>query len=562
MFDQSNKSQLVPGITLNWVPMDDQYTPAKARENIELLLKRQIDIIMDPFGAENFLNFIDFVKSGSILVLFPISGVAGKRSPDLTSCIYHQPSAIDEGTALALYVAEKIKPKKVVLFYQDDTYGRALEAGAKQVLEKAKIPVTSISYQRNDLNFESAVEEIKKLNPDCIGLLATQQAAKILLQQLGEILIKKIQFFGTSELNQSMIRSYMQQHKVKCIVSNLVPDPLTSSLPIVQEFREDMDKANIPVDTYALDAYIGARLLIDVLKGIEGPVNKDSIIKAFERIKNYDFKGLQLNFDPMTRQLSNTIWLDTGAGDWITMSMAKKTKEKEPVAHVATQPEREEVVSVQAETIAIGSSMDMSKTDKTIGILVKKVLEAFFEMINREKTLEMRTVKIYVLDDEHNITKARANVQRLIKDYDVLALLMPMGSANVQGYLDLVNSGKIDVLFAQADSPALRDPDLKNLINFSASGLEVGYTMLKYACKMSTITKLVLFYEADVKGFLEGTKKALAEMQIKNSIDVPYTSSDVDYSVQAKKIKSESPRCDNVFIGNDYCSISFKVIGD
>ena len=89
-----------------------------------------------------------------------------------------------------------------------------------------------------------------------------------------------------------------------------------------------MDKANIPADTYALDAYIGARLLIDVLKHIEGPVNKDSIIKAFEGIKNYDFKGLQLNFDPMTRQLSNTIWLDTGAGEWIPCQWQKRQKKK------------------------------------------------------------------------------------------------------------------------------------------------------------------------------------------------------------------------------------------
>ena len=91
-----------------------------------------------------------------------------------------------------------------------------------------------------------------------------------------------------------------------------------------------------------------------------------------------------------------------------------------------------------------------------------------------------------------------------------------MGSSNVQGYLDLVNYGKIDVLFAQADSPAFRKPDLKNIINFSASRFEVGYIMLKYAFKMSTITKLIIFYEAVIGGILEGAKKALAELQMKN----------------------------------------------
>ena len=37
--------------------------------------------------------------------------------------------------------------------------------------------------------------------------------------------------------------------------------------------------------------------------------------------------------------------------------------------------------------------LDISKTDKTIGILVKKVLEAFFDMVNREKILEIVRLK-------------------------------------------------------------------------------------------------------------------------------------------------------------------------
>ena len=148
-----------------------------------------------------------------------------------------------------------------------------------------------------------------------------------------------------------MIRSYMQQNNVKCIVSNVVPDPVTSPLQIVQEFRADMNNAHIPIDTVALEAYIGARLFIDVLKHIQGPINKDSIRKALEGIKNYDFKGLHLNFDPETRQLSDTIWLDTGVGDWIVALGCKKVKE--PKAHQPSQKQVEQA-SVQSGVLTIG----------------------------------------------------------------------------------------------------------------------------------------------------------------------------------------------------------------
>ena len=522
--------------------MDDQYSPAKSRENIEQLLQQQIDIILEPSGSENFMSIVDFIKTGSILVIFPIPGVADKRSPDLKNCIYYRPSYYQESIVSSRYIVENIKPKKVVLFYQDDAFGAAMVRGAKEIFDEAKIPVTTISYQRNDTKFEPVAEQIKSLAPDCIGLFSTTVATKILLPQLGDALFKRVQFFGSSDLNQALIRSYMQQNKVKCILSNLVPNPFESALPITQEFRTAMEKAKIPIDTVALEVYIGVRILIDVLKHMDGPINKDSLRSALEGIKNYDLNGLKLNFDPMTRQLSDTIWLETGAGQWLALPIKREPEEKKPALPVVKpESENKDVVPVQAEAISIGSSLDLSKSDKLLGNLIKNCLEAFFDTVNREKLLGARTVKIYILDDEYNPQKARANVLRLIKDHDIQALLVPMESSNLEAYLDLVNSGQTDVLFAHADSPDFKKPDLKNLINFSASSFEEGYIVLKYACKDSSIKKLILFYEAAVEGFLDGAKKALSELQMKNYVEVSYSASDVDYSAQVKKIKNESP---------------------
>ena len=204
-------------------------------------------------------------------------------------------------------------------------------------------------------------------------------------------------------------------------------------------------------------------------------------------------------------------------------------------------PEKKQVARAEAETIAIGSTVDLSKSDKVLGNLIKNVLEAFFDMVNREKILGARTIKMYVLDDEYNVQKARENVLKLIKDHDIQALLVPMGSSNLQGYLDLIKNGQTDVLFAHADSPLFRKPDLKNIINFSASSFEVGYSVIKYARKASTISKLCLFYEAATEGILDGAKKALSELQTKNWFEVSFSASDVDYSLQAKKIKHENP---------------------
>ena len=281
-------------------------------------------------------------------------------------------------------------------------------------------------------------------------------------------------------------------------------------------------------------------MLIDVLNVVK-PITKEKLIKTFEGFKDFLFKGLTLNFDPETRQLSNTLWIDTGSDEWQELTIENEQQEKRSVPHIQKTESEKEVTQDQAETITIGSTMDLSKSDKVMGNVIKNVLELFFDMVNREKILGDRTVKTYILDDEYNVQKARANVQRLIEEYTIQALLVPMGSSNLQGYLDLVNSGQVDVLFAQADSPTFRKSDLKNIINFSASSFEVGYLMIKNALEASYISKLILFYEAITGGILDGAKKALSELAMKNWTEVSFSASDVDYSVQAKRIKNDNP---------------------
>ena len=70
---------------------------------------------------------------------------------------------------------------------------------AKEIFDEAKIP--SRRFRTNDdTKFEPVAEQIKSLAPDCIGLFSTTVATKILLPQLGDALLKRVQFFGSSEI--------------------------------------------------------------------------------------------------------------------------------------------------------------------------------------------------------------------------------------------------------------------------------------------------------------------------------------------------------------------------
>ncbi len=91
-----------------------------------------------------------------------------------------------------------------------------------------------------------------------------------------------------------------------------VPNPRTSQLEIVKEYRKDMDKYGYDYDVFSLEGYIGTSILIDAIKKIKGPVTREKIMQQLEGLKDYKFKGLTLTFDPKHRDLARHVWIETG----------------------------------------------------------------------------------------------------------------------------------------------------------------------------------------------------------------------------------------------------------
>jgi ABC-type branched-subunit amino acid transport system substrate-binding protein len=76
---------------------DDEYTPRKTRKEVENFLQRGTDILLAPGGSPTLESYIDWVKEGRVLVLFPITGAPMFRSPDLTYIAHIRPSYKTEG---------------------------------------------------------------------------------------------------------------------------------------------------------------------------------------------------------------------------------------------------------------------------------------------------------------------------------------------------------------------------------------------------------------------------------------------------------------------------------
>lgn len=302
----------IGGKQIRLIFLDDQYTPKIARENISKFISDfNTDTLLSPIGSPTLESYLDLVKEGKVLVLFPVTGGYIFRSPELRNIINFRPSYTDELQALTEYLVTNKNAKKFLIFYQHDLYGIQPKDGIIATLKRLNIShYAEVFYERNDLDFADQVKKIKDFDPDSIAFISTTVPTEHLIRQLGTDFFIGKNIYGTSNnFGETSFRTFMQLKGLDFYVANVVPNPLISDIEIAREFRNKAQKMNMIVDTIAFEGYIMASLTVYILEQIKLPFSQEKIIDFVRSIKNLDFKGLRLNFDTDRNILSSSLWI-------------------------------------------------------------------------------------------------------------------------------------------------------------------------------------------------------------------------------------------------------------
>lgn len=325
--NKKNREGGIGGKRLQIIFLDDGYIPAIARQNIETLLNTyKTPYILAPVGSPTLLAYLDLIKDNKILVLFPQSGSPTFRDESIRNIVHLRASFNDEGKLLTNYVLKNYLPKNFVFFYQDDEFGVSILHGAKESLNKAGVPpATEVAYQANTTYFKDAAEKIRQANPDAIGFFATGPATLQLIRDLGvEFLANKV-LYAVSSVGDAATLKILKDKGLKVLIGQVVPDPYTSMLPIVKEYREEIKKQGLKPNVFALESYITSSIAFRAMRRVKGPLTMAKLIEQFEKMQNFDYKGIILNFNAKTRSLTSQYWINTGEGPWVEQIVSEVT---------------------------------------------------------------------------------------------------------------------------------------------------------------------------------------------------------------------------------------------
>ncbi len=222
----------------------------------------------------------------------------------------------------------------------------------------------------------------------------------------------------------------------------------------------------------------------------------------------------------------------------------KKTKVYSIVtAQEITDGDTTALIEVKPEnTITLGSTMDLSRTLKGLGINIKAGISAAVNRINQHGGINNKLFRVFIEDDQYTGTLARANIDMFRKEVSPI-ILTPVGSPTLAAALDLIKENQIYVLFPATGSLLFRDPSLTSIINFRASYAAEAEALTYYSKKKLLGKDFAFFYQDDAYGYapLNGARRMLKSLGIEKWTEVSYQTNTVRVEEAVETIKKANP---------------------
>lgn len=292
--DELNASGGIKGKKIKVIYEDDQADPKLGVSAFQKLVTTdKVPVIIGPLPSSVTLAIAPLAEKSKVVILSPASS-----SPAITNAgdyIFRTvASDLLEGTALANFVYNELKLKKVAIIYINNDFGIGLSNSFSNRFEElgGKI-VTVESFEQSATDFRSQLSKIKTLNPQAIYMVGYKEMGNI-LKQAAELGIKT-QFLSFAMFEDPEILKIAGKAAEGLIYSYRSFDP-KSSEEVVKKFANNYkSKYGVEPDIFAGLSFDAARILALAIE--KGGSNADGIKSALYMVKNFPGVTGEITFD-------------------------------------------------------------------------------------------------------------------------------------------------------------------------------------------------------------------------------------------------------------------------
>ncbi|HVZ45075.1 MAG TPA: ABC transporter substrate-binding protein [Ramlibacter sp.] len=314
-FDAFNERKDNPGWTFELRQMDDGYSPEKAAANAKKLLADGADLLFGFVGTGSSDAGAEVATQMNSLLFAPFAASDRLRDHSVTNVFNVRPSMSDEAFKMVRHCAT-IGMNRLAMVAEDDAMGKAGLVAVQQAMAELKLPplVASAVVPVNSDKVNGAVAEIMKAQPQAVIQVSLFNTSAAFIRRM-----RKAGYVGTF-LNFSVVGidplfSALGKDIGGVVVSQVVPSPRQSAMPIVKEYLAALDTSDLAPTYESLEGYIAAKALAEAVRRSGGKWDKPSLQKAMGTMTDYDIGGFRINLRAGPRDSIRAIDLVTIRAD-------------------------------------------------------------------------------------------------------------------------------------------------------------------------------------------------------------------------------------------------------
>ena len=312
-FRMVNDTGGINGRMINYISLDDAYSPPKTVEQVRRLVEQeQVAFLFNTLGTAPNLAIRDYCNQNKVPQLFVSTGASVFSDPEhFKYTVGYNPNYRTEARVYAKHILATKPGAKIAVLYQNDGFGKDYLAGLKDILvpDHADMIVKEASYETSEPTIDSQVVTLTGSGADVLVIAATPKFAAQAIRKSADLEFAGVRYLSNVSPSIATVLKPAGLEKSKGLITAYYgkdpTDPHWANDDDMKQWVAFCDKylshATV-TDANAVYAYSAAQLMTYVLKQCGNDLSRDNILAQATNVKdlhvNMLLPGQTLNTSP------------------------------------------------------------------------------------------------------------------------------------------------------------------------------------------------------------------------------------------------------------------------
>jgi len=297
-FKQVNEQGGVNGRKINFISLDDGYSPPKTVEMIRRLVEQdEVLLTFGTLGTPSNTAIHKYMNAKKVPHMFLATGASKWNDPqNFPWTIGFNPNYHSEGKLYGQHILATKPNAKIAVLVQNDDYGKDYLNGFKEGLgaKAASMIVSTASYEVTDPTIDSQIVTLKGSGADTFFNITTPKFAAQAIRKVDEVGWKPTHYLNQVSASVGSVLKPAGLDKSVGLISMLYvkegSDPRWDNDPTMKDFKALIKKYApevSPDDGNATYGYASAQMMVQVLKQAGDNLTRENIMKQAASIKDF-----------------------------------------------------------------------------------------------------------------------------------------------------------------------------------------------------------------------------------------------------------------------------------